>query len=88
MYRTREQQINDLEQRWFGDARWRGIERTYSAEDVARLRGTLPMQHTLAKAGAERLWELLSREPYVATFGALTGAQAVHMVRAASRPST
>ncbi|HEX5689343.1 MAG TPA: isocitrate lyase [Roseiflexaceae bacterium] len=71
-----------LEQRWAEDARWRGITRDYSAEDVARLQGTLTIEHTLAKVGSQRLWQLLHDEPYVATFGALTGAQAVQMVKA------
>jgi len=64
------------------DARWHGIERPYTAEDVARLRGTLHVEHTLAKLGAERLWQMLHEQPYVAGLGALTGNQAVQMVRA------
>jgi len=76
------QQSALLEQRWATDSRWRGIVRDYSAEDVLRLRGTLIIAHTLARVGAERLWELLQNEPYIATFGALTGAQAVQMVKA------
>jgi isocitrate/methylisocitrate lyase len=71
-----------LEQRWATDPRWHGIVRDYSAEDVLRLRGTLVIAHTLAQVGAVRLWELLQSEPYIATFGALTGAQAVQMVKA------
>jgi isocitrate lyase len=63
-------------------ARWKGIERPYSAKDVERLRGTVRVEHTLARLGAERLWELLHTEPYVPTLGALTGGQAVQMVKA------
>jgi isocitrate lyase len=74
--------IEALERRWAEDERWRGITRDYSAEEVVRLQGSLLVEHTLARAGARRLWELLHSEPYVATFGALTGAQAVQMVKA------
>ena len=59
-----------------------GIERPYTPHDVLRLRGSLRIEHSLARAGAERLWHLLQTEPMVRTFGALTGAQAVQMVRA------
>ena len=78
----REREAQELERRWASDARWKGIRRDYSAEDVVRLRGTLRVEHTVARAGANRLWELLGSEPYVATFGALTGAQATQMVLA------
>jgi isocitrate lyase len=71
-----------LEQRWATDPRWKGIRRDYTALDVIRLRGSVRIEYTLARRGAERLWQLLHTEPYVATFGALTGAQAVQMVRA------
>jgi isocitrate lyase len=64
------------------NGRWRDIERPYSREDVERLRGTVQVEHTLARLGAERLWELLHTEPYVPTLGALTGGQAVQMVKA------
>src|SRR5206468_3296174 len=63
------------------NGRWKGIERPYSGEDVQRLRGTVRVEHTLARLGAERLWELLHTEPYVPTLGALTGGQAVQMVK-------
>ena len=62
--------------------RWQGIERPYSSEDVERLRGRFHVEHTVARLGAERLWKLLSSEPYVPALGAITGAQAVQMVRA------
>ncbi len=64
------------------DGRWEGIERPYSGEEVERLRGTVRVEHTLARLGAERLWELLQTEDYVPTLGALTGGQAVQMVKA------
>jgi isocitrate lyase len=62
--------------------RWQGIERPYTEEDVERLRGSITVEHTLARLGAERLWQLLNDEPYVAALGALTGGQAVQMVKA------
>jgi isocitrate lyase len=71
-----------LQQQWETDPRWGGIRRDYTAADVLRLRPTLLEEQTLARNGAERLWHLLQTEPYVNTFGALTGAQAVQMVRA------
>jgi isocitrate lyase len=66
---------------WSGE-RWEGIERPYGADDVARLRGSVQIEHTLARLGSERLWELLQSEPYVPTLGAMTGGQAVQMVKA------
>ncbi len=62
--------------------RWEGIERPYTEEDVERLRGSVRVEHTLARLGAERLWQLLREEPYVAALGALTGGQVVQMVKA------
>jgi isocitrate lyase len=62
--------------------RWEGIERLYSEEEVERLRGTVRVEHTLARLGAERLWQLLQEEDYVAALGAMTGGQAVQMVKA------
>src|SRR6266571_3888162 len=67
---------------WATRARWRGTKRSYSAEDVIRLRGSLQEEHTLARLGAERLWTLLRTEDYVHSLGALTGNQAVQQVRA------
>jgi isocitrate lyase len=66
---------------WNG-RRWAGIERPYSSDDVQALRGSVLVEHTLARLGAERLWELLESEPYVPTLGAMTGGQAVQMVKA------
>jgi isocitrate lyase len=62
--------------------RWNGIERLYSEEDVERLRGTIRVEHSLARLGAERLWQLLQDEDYVAALGAMSGGQAVQMVKA------
>ncbi|MGA1598066.1 MAG: isocitrate lyase [bacterium] len=79
---NKEQQIDELKQSWSKDPRWSGIERPYGAEEVVRLRGSLLVEHTLAKVGSERLWNLLQSEPYVNTLGALTGNMAVQHVQA------
>jgi isocitrate lyase len=71
-----------MERSWSTDSRWNGIERPYSARDVLKLRGTMHIEHTLARVGAERLWKLLHSEPFVPALGALTGNQAVQMVQA------
>ncbi|MFC4120385.1 isocitrate lyase [Nonomuraea zeae] len=71
-----------LQDEWDNDPRWEGVERTYSAEDVIKLRGSVQEEHTLARLGAERLWRLLHTEDYVNSLGALTGNQAVQQVRA------
>ena len=71
-----------LEAAWRSDPRWRGVVRPYQAEDVLRLRGSVRIEHSLARQGAERLWQLLQEDEYVAALGAMTGAQAVEMVRA------
>jgi isocitrate lyase len=68
-----------------GQSRWAGIRRDWTAEDVARLRGSVEIEHTLARRGAERLWELLHSEDYLPTLGAITGAQAVQMVKAGAK---
>lgn len=80
-----EREAAELERRWRREPRWAGIRRDYSAEDVVRLRGSLRIEYTLARRGAERLWELLHTEPFVPALGALTGMQAVQMVRAGLR---
>ena len=67
---------------WATNPRWKGVERPYSAEDVLRLRGSIHIEHTLARMGAERLWELLQSESYVNALGAMTGNQAVQQVQA------
>ncbi len=67
---------------WGTSGRWQGTERTYTADDVLRLRGSLVVEHTLARLGAERLWQLLHTEPFVPALGALTGNQAMQQVKA------
>jgi isocitrate lyase len=71
-----------IERDWETNPRWAGIERPYSAADVVRLRGSIRVEHSLARRGAEQLWSLLHREDYVSALGAMTGAQAVEMVKA------
>jgi isocitrate lyase len=77
-----EQQVRELEIQWLTDGRWQGITRGYAAADVVRLRGSVRVEQTLARRGATRLWRRLQQEEPVRTFGALTGAQAVQMVKA------
>ena len=77
-----QRQAETLDSRWRAEARWAGIERTYTAADVVRLCGSVVPEHTLARLGAERLWELLHEDEPVRALGALTGGQAVQMVRA------
>ncbi|MDE3205559.1 MAG: isocitrate lyase [Acidobacteriota bacterium] len=79
---TFETAVSQLEQQWASDTRWAGIERTYTASDVIRLRGSVAVEHSLARRGAERLWKLLHQEDYVNALGAMTGGQAVEMVKA------
>ena len=71
-----------LEHEWETNSRWKGVERPYTAADVLRLRGSIFIEHTLARMGAERLWELLQTEPYVNALGAMSGNQAVQQVQA------
>jgi isocitrate lyase len=77
-----EQQATALRRQWATDPRWRGTERSYTADDVVRLRGSVQEDRTLARLGAQRLWTLLHEEDFVAALGALTGNQAVQQVRA------
>src|ERR687894_64349 len=74
-------QVAEIEREW-DSPRWQEITRPYSAEDVARLRGTVKIEHSLARLGAERLWELMHERPFVSALGALTGNQAVQQVKA------
>ncbi len=74
--------IAALENQWRSNPRWQGIKRPYKADDVVRLRGTVQVEHTLARLGAERLWDLLQQESYVAALGAMTGNQAIQQVEA------
>jgi isocitrate lyase len=71
-----------LEKNWSTDPRWKGINRTYTAKEVLRLRGTVHIEHSLARLGAERLWQLLQEDEYVSALGALTGNQALQQVQA------
>jgi isocitrate lyase len=72
----------ELEAAWASDPRWAGVTRPYRAEDVLRLRGSIHIEHTLARLGAERLWSLMTSEPFVRALGAITGNQAVQQVHA------
>ncbi len=72
----------ELRQAWRDSPRWRGIERGYQPEDVVRLRGTIPLEHTVARLTAEKLWRYLNEKPFVNALGALTGNQAMQQVKA------
>ncbi|MGD2049505.1 MAG: isocitrate lyase, partial [Chloroflexota bacterium] len=74
--------IESLEKDWAENPRWRGVQRPYTAQEVVRLQGTVRVEHTLARLGADRLWMLVHTEPYVKALGAVTGNQAVQMVQA------
>ncbi|WP_010283476.1 isocitrate lyase [Bacillus timonensis] len=76
------ERVQKLQESWEMDSRWSGIKRPYSAEDVIRLRGSIDIEHTLAKRGSEKLWNLLQSEDYIHALGALTGNQAVQQVKA------
>ena len=79
---ARELEAQRLQKDWNENPRWKGIKRGYGAEDVVRLRGSVHVEHTLAKRGAERLWRLINDEPFVNSLGALTGNQAMQQVKA------
>jgi len=79
---ARELDAQRIQKDWNESARWKGIKRGYGPEDVVRLRGSVQLEHTLAKRGAERLWRLLNAEPFVNSLGALTGNQAMQQVKA------
>ncbi|MGB8339298.1 MAG: isocitrate lyase [Burkholderiales bacterium] len=79
---NREQQIAAIQKDWDTNPRWKGVKRGYTAADVYRLRGTLQIEHTLARRGAEKLWHMINNEPFVNTLGALTGNQALQQVKA------
>jgi len=74
--------VDQMTRQWQSDARWKGVRRDYSAGDVARLRGSVCIEHTLARRGAQKLFKLLHTEPYIHALGALTGNQAVQMAEA------
>ena len=71
-----------LKKDWAENPRWKGVQRGYAAEDVNRLRGSVAIEYTLARRGAEKLWKLINDEPFVNTLGALTGNQALQQVKA------
>ena len=77
----REELVKQIEEQW-KDERWQGIERPYTAEDVLKLRGSVQIEHTLARRGSEKLWNYLNTEDYINALGALTGNQAVQQVKA------
>ena len=78
----RHPQIAQIKKDWSDLPRWQGVQRPYSAEDVYRLRGSVAIEYTLARRGAEKLWQLLKQEPFVNALGALTGNQALQQVKA------
>ena len=79
---SRDIEAQKLQKDWAENPRWRGIKRTFSAADVVRLRGSVQVDHTHAKRGAERLWKDLGTEPFINALGALTGNQAMQQVKA------
>lgn len=79
---SRIEAAKQLQQEWDTSPRWKDVKRGYTAEDVVRLRGSFPIEYTLAKRGAEKLWKLIHEEPYVNCLGALTGGQAMQQVKA------
>ena len=79
---SRQEQISTLEKEWAENPRWKNVKRDYTAADVVNLRGSVQIEHTLAKRGAEKLWNLVHTEPFVNSLGALTGNQAMQQVKA------
>jgi isocitrate lyase len=79
---TTEHEIKRIQNDWSSNARWNGVKRGYGPEDVIRLRGTVKVEHSLARQGAEKLWNHLQTEPFVNSLGALTGNQAMQQVKA------
>ena len=79
---SKETDINKLEQNWLQEDRWDGIVRTYSAQEVLNLRGSFPIEYTVARMGAERFWNDLQNENVISALGAITGNQAVESVQA------
>jgi len=79
---TREQEIQNIRKDWAENPRWKGVKRGYTAEDVYRLRGSVQIEYTLARRGAERLWNMANEMPFVSSLGATTGNQAMQQVKA------
>src|SRR5271163_8722 len=75
-------EAKEIASKWASDERWKGIRRDYSSEEVVKLRPSIKIEYSLAQNGAQKLWELLRKEPYIPCLGALTGSQAVQMVKA------
>ena len=82
MATSREMEVQRIRRDWDENPRWKGIKRGYIAEDVFRLRGSIPIEHTLARRGAEKLWSLMHTRPFVNSLGAMTGNQAMQQVKA------
>jgi len=80
--KTRQEAAAEIQKDWDTNPRWQGIKRNYTADDVVRLRGSLHIEHTLARTGAEKLWHMVNNEAYVNCLGALTGGQAMQQVKA------
>ncbi|MDP3873497.1 MAG: isocitrate lyase [Methyloversatilis sp.] len=79
---TKDQEIAKIQKDWDENPRWKGIKRGYTAADVYRLRGSFPVEYSLARRGAEKLWDLVNNEPFINCLGALTGGQAMQQVKA------
>ena len=79
---------HEIEKAWRDDPRWDDVQRPYGASEMLRLRGSVTIEHTLARRGAEKLWRLLHDEPFVNAIGALTGNQAIQLVRAGLQASS
>ncbi|MBA2409834.1 MAG: isocitrate lyase [Gammaproteobacteria bacterium] len=79
---NKQETINAIEQDWARNARWKGVQRGYKAADVEKLRGSVTIEHTLAKRGAEKLWQRIHNDDYVHALGAMTGNQAMQMAKA------
>src|SRR5688572_17262685 len=82
MASPREIEVQRIKKDWAENPRWNGVKRGYSAEDVYRLRGSVAIEHTLARRGSEKLWKLMHERPFVNSLGALTGNQAMQQVKA------
>ena len=80
--KTRQEAAAEIQKDWDTNPRWQGIKRNYTAEDVVRLRGSLQIEHTLARRGSEKLWNMVNNEAYINCLGALTGGQAMQQVKA------
>jgi isocitrate lyase len=80
--KTRKEAAAEIQKDWDTNPRWKGIQRNYTADDVVRLRGSLHVEHTLARHGAEKLWNMVNNEAYINCLGALTGGQAMQQVKA------